>query len=301
MELRHLRYFVAVAEEGHVTRAAHRLGMRQPPLTQQIQILERELGVQLFDRSPRRIELNQAGRLFLDDARDILAAADAAIQKVRRFDPASQRTLRVGLTTSSAIHSRTRALLNRFRDDGHVASLHIEEGAAIDLLKALADEALDVAFIRADAPPTQALASQWLAEDDLVVALPADHPRAEQDYLNLHDLKMEKLVIYRQERCVGIAQMLLARCARSGFEPKVAAETRRLLSALNMAAAGGGLTVIPRSMEAFRLDGIVYRPLVASPSLTAPVNMVYRRSDTREDVRRFLDMGQRVSEAELVA
>ncbi|WP_170235590.1 LysR substrate-binding domain-containing protein [Verticiella sediminum] len=301
MELRHLRYFVAVAEEQHVTRAARRLGMQQPPLTMQIQLLEQELGVQLFTRSPRRIELNDAGRVFLDDARKLLAAADAAVQRVRRHDQAAHAVLRIGLTTSSAIHGRTRSLLNGFRTERPHASLHLEEGAAIDLLNSLQRGTLDIAFIRAGTPAVESVDGQWLAEDELVVAVPISHPYAQASQLGLADLKSESIILYRQERCAGIGDMLLASCARAGFQPRIAGETRRLMSAVNMAAAGVGMTIVPKSMEALRMEGIVYRPMQAGSAMTAPVNMVFRRNDTSDVLHEFLSMGRGLAAAGSVA
>lgn len=296
MEFRHLRYFVAVAEEQHVTRAARRLGMQQPPLTQQIQALEAEIGVQLFERSPRQIRLNDAGRVFLDDARRLLRDADIAVSRVQGYAQSARLVLRIGLTTSSSMHGRTRELLKRFREERPEAVLQLEEGAAFDLLHALESGTLDVAFIRAPAPDVPGVAAQWLAEDDLVVAIPTAHPLAAASEIRLPDLHAENLVLYRQERCTGIAQRLMATFERTGIQPRVNAETRRLMSAVNMVATGMGVTVVPQSMEALRMDSIVYRPLLADRLARAPVNMVYRRADGLPLLRDFLEMGERVAQ-----
>ncbi len=295
MEFRHLRYFVAVAEEQHVTRAARRLGMQQPPLTQQIQALEAEIGVQLFERSPRQIRLNDAGRLFLEDARRLLSEADLAIERVRQHVNGASRVLRIGLTTSSAMHGRTRQLLNLFRAERPQATLQLEEGAAVDLLGALDRGALDIAFIRAPPPDVAGIASQWLADDDLVVAIPSVHPLATASSLRLLDLQAEDLVLYRQESCAGITKRLMTAFERTGVQPRVSAETRRLMSAVNMVAAGMGITVVPRSMEALHMDSVVYRPLATDADVRAPVNMVFRSVGTSAVLRDFLSMGERVA------
>src|SRR5690554_4695966 len=115
MELRHLRYFVAVAEDEHITRAAARLGIQQPPLSQQIQNLEAELGVNLFARSPRKITLNAAGKVFLSDARRVLDLVDESVQRVRQFDRGMEGTLLLGFTSSASMHPHTLAVIEKFR------------------------------------------------------------------------------------------------------------------------------------------------------------------------------------------
>lgn len=298
MELRHLRYFIAVAEEGHVTRAAARLGIQQPPLTQQIQALERELGVQLFARSPRKIELNAAGKLFLGEARRVVAAADDAVQRVRRFDKGIEGALRIGLTSSSLMHTRTQALIDRFRREYPQISLKIEEGAAFDLLHLVEKDQLDVAFIRAGTERQPELATQWLAEEDLIVALPTPHPMAQAEALHLTDLQSQNVILYRQDKCVGIAEMLVDRCSRAGFDLRVVDETRRLMSAINMVAAGIGITVVPNSMRSFQPGAVVYKPLASDRSLTAPLNMAYRRRPGTDALRRFLQLGAQLVKEE---
>ena len=148
MELRHLRYFVAVAEEEHMTRAAERLGIQQPPLSHQIQMLEKELGVQLFIRESRRIHLSPAGKLFLSDARSILANVDQSVQRVQRFDLGEEGSIRLGFTSSASMHQITPELVRAFREAYPLISVEIEEGAAHDLIHTLEQEGIDIAFSR---------------------------------------------------------------------------------------------------------------------------------------------------------
>src|SRR5277367_3631090 len=143
MELRHLRYFVAVAEEGHVTRAAERLGMQQPPLSQRIQALERELAVQLFRRKPRGVELTDAGRALLTDARAILAQVEHARATTRRTARGEQGRIAVGFTSSASFHPFVVRAIRSYRDAYPRVSFVLEEGGTVELAEALRQEQLD--------------------------------------------------------------------------------------------------------------------------------------------------------------
>ena len=171
MELRHLRYFVAVAEEEHMTRAAARLSIQQPPLSQQIKALEQELGVILFTRLGKRIALNAAGKLFLSEAREILNRVDEAQQRVRRFDLGEEGRMRVGYTSSASLHELTPAIIRAFRATHPLMSLEIEEGAAHDLLCALEEERIDAAFVRSSVDQYATLECITLDREKMVVAM----------------------------------------------------------------------------------------------------------------------------------
>src|SRR5213078_4581107 len=148
MELRHLRYFVTVAEEGHVTRAAQRLGIQQPPLSQQIRALEVELDVQLFRRKPRGVELTDAGAAFLEHAQAILSQVDRAAATTRRTARGEQGRIAVGFTSSAPFHPFVPRVIRAFREMSPHVSLELEENGSGDLVKALHSEAIDAAFIR---------------------------------------------------------------------------------------------------------------------------------------------------------
>src|SRR5262245_14668300 len=148
MELRHLRYFIAVAEEGHVTRAAERLDMQQPPLSQQIRALERELGVELFKRKPRGVELTDAGTEFLERARSILDQVDRAFAPTRRTARGEQGRVVVGFTSSTPFHPFMPRVIRSFREMSPLVSLVLEESGSGELVQGVRNEEIDAAFIR---------------------------------------------------------------------------------------------------------------------------------------------------------
>ena len=214
MELRHLRYFVTVAEEEHMTRAASKLGIQQPPLSQQIQSLEKELGVSLFIRKSRRIELSPAGKVFLGDARDILARTEQSIQRIRRFEMGEEGSIRLGFTSSASMHQMTPDLVRRFRETFPLISVEIEEGAAHDLINGLEQERIDIAFSRSSVKPYPGIASIELLKEDMVIAVPINHSLSSKPngVLKLIDLKDENFIFYQQVNGSGIKENLLKEC-----------------------------------------------------------------------------------------
>ncbi|WP_207003572.1 LysR substrate-binding domain-containing protein [Trinickia mobilis] len=292
MELRHLRYFVAVAEEEHVTRAAFRLGIQQPPLSQQIQALEDELGVKLFVRSARTIRLSATGKFFLSEARKILAQSEQAIERVRRFDLGEEGRLRIGFTSSSSMHGATRSLIRAFRAAYPLIAVEIDEGATHDLLCEVEQEHLDVAFIRSDVTRYPALATISLLEEEMVVALPAEHPLAidPRERITLSELRDESFILYRQINGSGIANIVLDACEREGFVPKVVGEPSRLMSALYLVATGIGISVMPKSMVQFLNSDVVYKSFEATSNPRVPVNIAYRKAADSVSMIRFLTL-----------
>ncbi|MDU2611008.1 MAG: LysR family transcriptional regulator, partial [Pseudomonas aeruginosa] len=177
MELRHLRYFIAVAEELHFGRAAERLGISQPPLSQQIQALEEEIGARLFERTNRRVELTDAGRLFLDESRQVLAQVDKAVLLARRAHLGELGELKIGFTSSAPFTSTIPSSIHAFRKAYPDVHLDLQEMSSRQVLKALLEESLQVGVIRPLALPD---AVHWveLFREPLVAVLRADHPLA---------------------------------------------------------------------------------------------------------------------------
>ncbi len=175
MDLRHLRHFVAVAEEGHITRAAARLGMQQPPLSQSIRALEDELELQLFRRKPRGVELTEAGRGLLDDAQAILAHVERALARATRTARGEQGRIVVGFTSSAPFHPFVQRVIRLFRERHPLVSLVLEESGTGDLVDALRTERLDAAFIRSPVPEGEGIAVHELFKERMFPPLPGDH------------------------------------------------------------------------------------------------------------------------------
>jgi DNA-binding transcriptional LysR family regulator len=303
MELRHLRYFIAVAEEGHVTRAARRLGIQQPPLSQQIRALERELGVQLFRRKPRGVELTDAGKTFLERAREILEDVDRAFATTRRTARGEQGRLVVGFTSSAPFHPFVPRVIRAFREMSPLVSLILEESGSSELVQGLHNESIDAAFIRSPEADLMGLDVRPLLEEDMVVALPAGHRLARDEHraLALDALASETFVLYKRPGGPGLYDTIIAACRNAGFSPRVGQEAPRILSTLNLVAAGIGVSIVPASLRRLQMDGVMYRKLSGSAQLKAPLILACRPGENSAAVQRFIDLVQKSDSSELHA
>ncbi len=292
MELRHLRYFVVVAQEEHMTRAAIKLGIQQPPLTQQIQALEKELGVELFLRKSRRIQLSPAGKIFLTDALAILASVEESVQRVRRFELGEEGNLRLGFTSSASMHQMTPDLVRAFRETYPLIKLDIEEGAAHDLMNALDQEKIDIAFSRSSVKHYPGIESIELLKEDMVIAMPINHALSQtpNEVLRLKDLQHENFIFYQQVNGSGIKESLINECAKAGFEPKSAQVVYRIIGALHIVASGLGIAIVPKSMQAIQPVSVIYKTFHPNSVLTVPLSLAYRENTSKLAVKRFLTL-----------
>jgi len=297
MELRHLRYFIAVAEEGHVTRAAQRLGMQQPPLSQQIRALERELDVQLFRRKPRGVELTDAGVAFLARARVILEEVDRAFATTRRTARGEQGRVVVGFTSSAPFHPFVPRVIRAFREMSPLVSLVLEESGSSELVQGLHNEEIDAAFIRSPVADVVGLVVRPLLEEEMVVALPAGHLLAAASgadaALPLASLANETFILYKRPGGPGLYDTIIAACRGAGFSPRVGQEAPRIISTLNLVAAGLGVSIVPASLRRLQMDGVLYRRLSGSSELKAPLILACRHGENSAAVQRFIDLVQR--------
>ncbi|AOB32689.1 hypothetical protein AKI39_21010 [Bordetella sp. H567] len=292
MELRHLRYFVAVAEEQHMTRAALRLGIQQPPLSQQIRDLEGELGVRLFDRAPRSIKLNAAGQVFLKDARRLLADAQDAIARVRQAARGESGRIAVGYTSSASLHPLVPRLLRAFHAEHPGVDLEFQENATRDLLEAVARDVLDAALVRSSSDRYPGLRAIVLADEPMVVALPVGHPLAKRrKTVSMADLADQPWIFYRRADGPGIQDELMPACRKAGFTPHIVADVPRLLSAVTLVSAGRGITVVPQTLEAIHQESVVYRRLDAASAFTIPLTLVFRHPASAL-IQRFVAMAR---------
>lgn len=291
MELRHLRYFVAVAEEGHVTRAAERLGIQQPPLSQQIRALESELQVQLFRRKPRGVDLTQAGQVLLAEAQAILQQVEHAVGAARRTARGEAGRIGLGFTSSASFHPVVPRLIRDYRGAHPLVALTLEESGTGELVDALREERLDAAFVRSPIGPAPDIAVHAVLEEAMVAVLPGGHalaPHRADKALALDALAAETFILYRRPLGPGLYDAIIAACQRAGFSPTIGQEAPRMLATLSLVAAGLGVTLVPASMRRLRVHGVSYRPLDEAAGLVAPLNLAYRRGESSAAAQRFI-------------
>lgn len=280
IELRRLRAFVATAEEGHVTRAAERLGMQQPPLTRLLRGLEEELGTLLLRRLPRGVEPTEAGLVLLEEARAVLARAAMLEENVRRAARGEAGRLAVGFTSSAALHPFVPAVLRHFREALPGVRMELDEAGTAELVEHVLLGRLDAAFVRSPVGTVGGLAVELVLEEPMLAALPAGHPLSlpEGPPLPLASLAGEAFILYRRKAGPGLYDSILAACREAGFTPAIAQEAPRLPATLSLVAAGLGISVVPASMRRLAVAGVAYRALEGRPGLSAPVHLVLRRA-----------------------
>src|SRR5712691_762519 len=296
MELRHLRYFVAVAEEGHVTRAALRLGIQQPPLSQQIRALEAELQVQLFRRKPRGVELTQAGQALFAEAQAILRQVDHAVTAARRTARGEAGRIGLGFTSSASFHPLVPQIIRDYRETHPGVALSLEESGTGELVASLLEERLDAAFVRSPIGVAAGIAVHSVLDEAMVAALPAGHALAAGPAvrpLSLAALVAETFILYRRPLGPGLYDAIIAACQRAGYSPTIGQEAPRMLATLSLVAAGLGVTLVPQSMRRLRVHGVVYRALDRGAGLVAPLNLAYRRTDSSAAAQRFIALVRR--------
>jgi DNA-binding transcriptional LysR family regulator len=291
MELRRLRYFIAVAEEGHVTRAAERLGIQQPPLSRLIQSVERELDVQLFRRRARGVELTDAGRAFFEKSRALLADLDHAIETTRRTARGEQGHISVGVTPTAPFHPFVPRVFRAFRETFPMVTLTLEEAHTLELVDHLRDEKIDAAFIRTPLADPEGLTVTPVVEEPLIAALPSGHKLARDSSrtssVSLKDLAAETFILYGRPLGPAVYEATIAACHAAGFSPRVQ-EAARITSTMSLVAAGLGVAVVPASLQRMNMDGVTFRHVKGTTALQSPINLVSRRGDPSATVRQFL-------------
>lgn len=284
MELRHLRYFVAVAEALHFRRAAEKLGMQQPPLSMQIRQLEAEIGTPLFRRAQRRIELTDAGRSFLEDARGILASAQAATGRARQAALGEHGRLRVGLINSAPFHPLILRILREYRERWPGVWMTLDETSTPELAERIRTQTLDLAFVRPLLDETPGLATEHLFDEPVLLALPKGHPLARKRSISLAALSLEPFVMFSRPVGAGLYDQIIRACHRAGFSPRVTQEAAQVTSIVNLVAAGLGVSLVPASMQKIHSEGIVYRAL-ESDAPVAQMSLIHRRGDNAAPLR----------------
>jgi DNA-binding transcriptional LysR family regulator len=291
MELRHLRAFAAVAEELHFGRAAARLHIAQPPLSQQIKYLERDLGVQLLERTTRQVRLTNAGAVFLEHARRVLAEADRARESVLLTERGERGEIRVGLTGATTwrlLPRMTRAYRARYplvRLELHPS---VFSGAQIS---GLLDGGIDVSLLRAPVPAP--LASRTLLDEELVAVLPDDHPLAARTSIPLADLAEENFVSYPDRQGSNLRDTAMRACAAVGFWPRVVQEAQDTYTVVALVAAAVGVALLPASAQWLHFEGVAFRR-VTGADVRAPVSLTWRAGDESPVLAGFLSIAREI-------
>ena len=297
IDLRRLRAFVVLAEEGHVTRAAERLGIQQPPLTRLLQGLEAELGVILMHRMPRGVRPTEAGKVLLDEAKIILERANGVADMVHRAARGEQGRLAIGFTSSAALHPFVPKALRAFHESLPKLSVVLEEAGTAELVDALMHERLDAAFIRSPVGRTPGLRLDAVLEEPMLVALPMGHRLARDtaSRLLLTELATEPFILYRRTAGPGLYDTILTACREAGFSPAVAQEAPRLTATLSLVAAGFGISLVPASMRRLGGDDIAYRAVAGSSKLIAPLLLAMRQTHPAPALAQFRGLVQRMT------
>jgi DNA-binding transcriptional LysR family regulator len=290
IELHQLKYFVAVAEELNFARAAERLHISQPPLTRQIQQLEKELGVQLFNRTTRRVQLTEAGQIYLEEARATLAQVKRGVSVARRANRGEIGRLVIGFEASSAydILPQSRQL---FKKQFPNVELKFVDMRTDDQAQALHEGWISLGFVL---PPlhNDALAVETVLREPLVAAIPRNHPLSRKSKVALQDLAAEAFVMSSRNNRCGLYDQVISVCHHAGFTPKVVQEANEMQIMLGFIAAGIGVSLLPEHVRRLRKPGIAFRPLMPS-SAEVELAVAWRRNDSSPVLHEFLEIVRR--------
>ncbi len=290
MELRYLRYFVAVAEELSFTRAAARLNMAQPPLSQQIRKLEARLGVTLLRRTKRRVELTEAGRVFLHQSYQAIQSIEQGVALAQRADRGEIGRLAIGILVYLS-YTLIPPILREFRSK--YPEVHVELRFITNTLQiaALQSGQVDACFVR---PPIDNpdIASKLISREPFVLAMPATHPLASRKAVSIKQLKDDPFIMYARELGPTFYGSLYQFCEKARVSPKVVMEVSQIIAAVGLVGSGIGVALVPQSMNQLHFDNVVYRPLVErAPNVD--VLLAWQAGRSSELLESFIDMSTR--------
>lgn len=288
-----IRYFVAVAEARHFGRAAEKLHMSQPPLSQQIQLLEKELGTQLLTRTTRRVELTEAGEILYEGAKRALDQLEQTILHAQRVQRGEAGLLRVGFVSTAAFKLLS-DVLRAFRERFPQATLELFHLTSAQQAAAFDARTIDVGFLRD--PPGGEVEFEVIDKDPLVVALPATHALAKRPSIALRALKGQPFVMWDRQQTAGIAQTILDLCTRHGFHPIIALEVTNPPAMLSLVAGGVGVAIVPLSATHLRPQAVAFRPLT-DRSAYSPMALAWRGDNRRELLPGFIALVREICES----
>ena len=298
MDMRHLRCFIAVAEEMHFGRAAERLHLTQPPVSLAIKELEEELGVTLLERTSRRIVLTRAGEDALRDARAVLAAADTMRRRAQETAGGLMGSMSIGFISLPA-YSFLPQTLRRFGDDYQHVKVSLQEGTTDQLIQDIEGGRLDIGLVFRTPDLPSSLASSLVHTEPLVIALPESHPLAHCKRIPLEKLAQERFLGFERHQGPLMFDAIVSTCMRHGFSPRLF-PARQMHTIVSLVSGGIGVSLVPACVQALHREGVVYRPMQGEKTIVETV-AVWRRADDSPLVRAFLDLlpklGQRARPA----
>lgn len=288
MELRHLRYFVAVANERNFTRAAEVLNIAQPPLSRQIRQLEEEVGSQLIDRDSRPLRLTEAGRLLYEQAVLVLSGIEQMRSAMQRLSQAGQRRFVIGFV-GSTLYGLLPEVIRQFRACVNHVEVSLLECSTVDQIGALKDGRIDVGFgrLRIEAPGLRRIV---LAEEPLVAVLPTDHPLAiKGGSVHLARLLDDPLIVYPRPARPSYADQIFGLYHDLGLQVEKTIEVRELQTAIGLVAAHAGVSIVPWSVQRLRRDDVCYLP-IAERSARSPIMMIHRAGDVSAELASLIEV-----------
>jgi DNA-binding transcriptional LysR family regulator len=295
MELRHLRYFLAVAETLHFTKAAAQLHIAQPPLSRQIRELEEELGVTLFERIGRRVELSAAGEVFAERARQILAATASAVVDSQRAQRGEIGRLAVGFFEHAA-YTVLPPVLRAFQLRFPNVEVELRWFPVVEQVAALMRGDIDLAFVR---PVTNldALSRATILREPFAVALPATHALARKATLSIADCAHERVMNYTQRLAPDYHATITRLCALAGFAPIAFPEVGQVYTALGLVSAGVGIAIVPASVQRVHVDSVAYRPLKECDAVSETC-LAWKHRRAPASLTAFVELAQEIAAAE---
>jgi DNA-binding transcriptional LysR family regulator len=294
MEYRHLRFFVAVAEELHFTKAATRLHVAQPHLSQEIRRLEKELGVTLFERDRRRVMLTAAGRAFLVRAQMLLADTSAAVRAAQRANRGETGTLRIGFVSSAGLGIVLPDAVRRFRTERPEVEVLLSEQNSDEQVDLITRRRLDVGLLHPPLKSELGLEIEIVSNEPLVAALPGNHPLAASRSIQLRALGNEPWILFPRGIASRLYEEIMIACAGAGFSPRVVQEGIKLSTIMSLVASGLGVSLVPQSLGRIGLRRVTCVPL-AEKGPTLPLALIWRRGDANPTLPPFMQIVRKVA------
>lgn len=289
MNLRQLKYFTVVAEEKNIGRAALRLNISQPPLTRQIQQLEEGLGVQLLIRTPKGVELTQAGRTLYSEAKNILSLTDLAAERTIKAEQGHLGRLDIAIFGSAILDLIPQTIV-RFRHRYPDINVVLHTMAKSNQIRALLRREIDIGFNRLLAPHSE-ITTETILNEKLVIAVNEQHPLATKSPIYFHDIADEQLILFPASSRPGFIDHLFHVCNDAGFSPNVTQEVGDAVTGIALVASGFGISVVPRSSTTLSLPGVIFREIDERPeNATVDLSCIYRKGDTSKILGNFLEV-----------